>query len=142
MAHSYHVNLRWEADRKGIISSPELETAIQVATPSEFPKGVPNIWSPEHLFTAAINSCFMTTFLAIAENSKLEFTEFSCSAEGLLEQVEGKYVMTEVILRPSLRIPSSVDPTRAERVLQKSESACLITNSVRAKVSMVPEIKI
>jgi organic hydroperoxide reductase OsmC/OhrA len=56
--------------------------------------------------------------------------------------VEGKYVMTEVILRPSLRIPSSVDPTRAERVLQKSESACLITNSVRAKVSMVPEIKI
>lgn len=72
-AHHYNVDLKWVADRKGIISSPELQLAFDVATPPQFPKGMENIWSPEHLLTAAVVSCFMTTFLAIAENSKLEF---------------------------------------------------------------------
>ncbi|HRG17845.1 MAG TPA: hypothetical protein PLP39_02030 [Flavobacterium lutivivi] len=60
--HIYSVNLKWESDRKGIMSSPELTTIIEVATPPEFEKGMPNVWSPEHLFTAAVISCFMTTF--------------------------------------------------------------------------------
>lgn len=132
--HTYNVNLTWTADRKGSIHSPELETAIEVATPPQFPKGIEGIWSPEHLFTAAVNSCFMTTFLAIAENSKLEFTEFSCTSEGILEQIEGKYLMTKVILRPTLKLGAGVDAEKAERVLQKSEKACLISNSIKAEV--------
>ena len=66
--------------------SPELNkknsVCIEVATPPEFPKGIAGIWSPEHLFVAAISGCLMTTFLAIAENSTLEFTSFSCQAKG------------------------------------------------------------
>ena len=31
--HIYNVNLKWESDRKGLISSPELPTTIEVATP-------------------------------------------------------------------------------------------------------------
>jgi len=31
----------------------------------------------------------MTTFLAIAENSRLEFKEFNCNAVGVLDQVDG-----------------------------------------------------
>ncbi|HQA75225.1 OsmC family protein, partial [Flavobacterium sp.] len=86
--HTYTVNLIWENDRKGIMSSPELATKIEVATPPEFDKGMPNIWSPEHLFTASVVSCFMTTFLAIAEYSKLEYIKFSCNAEGVLEKID------------------------------------------------------
>ncbi|MCX6295380.1 MAG: OsmC family peroxiredoxin, partial [Bacteroidetes bacterium] len=80
--HNYNVDLNWISDRKGEISSPELNAKIEVATPPQFPKGIEGIWSPEHLFTAAVNSCFMTTFLSIAENSKLEFVTFSCNAKG------------------------------------------------------------
>lgn len=138
--HSYNVNLTWSADRKGIINSPELETSIEVATPPQFTKGIEGIWSPEHLFTASINSCFMTTFLAIAENSKLEFTAFTCDAEGILEQVEGKFLMTKVILRPKLHLAPGVDAEKAERVLQKSEKACLISNSVKAEVVLETEV--
>lgn len=89
--HFYHVNISWSKDRKGIMCSPELNMppagtngCIEVATPPEFPKGIPGIWSPEHLFTAAISSCLMTTFLSIAENSKLEFLSFQCKSEGKL----------------------------------------------------------
>ena len=134
--HSYTVNLNWESDRKGIMSSPDLDTKIAVATPPEFDKGIPNIWSPEHLFTASVVSCFMTTFLAIAEYSKLEYIKFSCSAEGVLEKIDGKYLMTKIILSPILTIDNQDKIERAQRILEKSEAACLISNSIKSEVEL------
>lgn len=139
--HYFNVNLSWISDRKGEMSSPELEDVIKVATPPIFPKGIDRIWSPEHLLTAAVNSCFMTTFLAVAENSKLEFELFDCKALGKLEQVDGKFLMTEVILEPTLVISKEADKDRAERILLKSEAACLISNSIKSKVSMIIHIQ-
>lgn len=141
-AHYYNVNLHWTSDRKGKISSPELNDTIEVATPPQFPNGIEGIWSPEHLLTAAVVSCFMTTFLSIAENSKLEFESFNCKSKGKLEQIEGKFLMTEIILEPTLIITKESDKDRAERILQKSETACLISNSIKSKVSLITTIKI
>lgn len=133
-AHYYNVNLNWTKDRKGEISSPELNDNIEIATPPQFPKGIEGVWSPEHLLTAAVVSCFMTTFLSIAENSKLEFISFNCSSKGKLEQIEGKFLMTEIILNPVLVIAQGSDKEKADRILQKSEAACLISNSIKSKV--------
>lgn len=144
--HYYNVDVNWNTDRKGMMCSPELNkeagSCIEVATPPEFPKGIPGIWSPEHLFTAAVSSCLMTTFLSIAENSKLNFTHFSCNAKGKLEQVEGKFLMSEVILEPSVTITEEKDRDRAERILLKSEAACLISNSIKSKITMTTTIKV
>lgn len=145
--HFYNVQIQWSNDRKGVMCSPELSNSsdqkngcIEVATPPEFPKGIPGIWSPEHLFTAAVSSCLMTTFLSIAENSKLEFTSFQCNSKGKLDQVDGKYLMTEVILEPTVTISHEKDRERAERVLTKAEAACLISNSIKSKVTMQANI--
>jgi peroxiredoxin-like protein len=138
--HYYQVDVKWIADRKGVMSSPELEQEVEIATPPQFNKGIEGIWSPEHLLTAAVNSCFMTTFLAIAENSKLDFHAFSSSAKGKLEQIDGKFLMTEVLIHAKLEIVKEADKERAERVLQKSEAACLISNSIKAKTIIVPKI--
>ena len=140
--HIYTVNLKWENDRKGIMSSPELSSTIEVATPPEFDKGIPNIWSPEHLLTASVVSCFMTTFLAVAEYSKLEFLSFECHAEGILEKIEGKYLMTKIILKPILTIPEIDKFEKAQRVLEKSENACLISNSIKSVVQFRATINI
>lgn len=147
--HYYNVNINWNNERKGIMCSPELNlsngdinSCIEVATPPEFPKGIPGIWSPEHLFTASVSSCLMTTFLAIAENSRLEFTSFSCNSKGKLEQVDGKFIMSEIILEPVVVIADEKYYEKAERVLQKSEAACLISNSIRSKVTMIPKIEV
>ena len=103
---------------------------------------MPNIWSPEHLFTASVSSCLMTTFLAIAENSKLDFSAFSCNAKGILAKEEGKFAMTEIILSPTVTISIEKDRERAERIVQKSEAACLISNSIKSKISLNITIKI
>jgi hypothetical protein len=38
-AHYFNVNLNWLNNRKGEISSPELATVIEVATPPHLQKG-------------------------------------------------------------------------------------------------------
>ena len=113
-----------------------------MATPPEFPKGIPGIWSPEHLYTAAVSSCLMTTFLAVAENSHLHFLSFRCNATGKLELVNGKYQMTEVALQPIVEITDPADREKALKVLGKAEANCLISNSITAKVSMKPAVEI
>ncbi len=147
-SHIYNVEITWSKDRKGMMCSPELNEVtnpsgcIEVATSPEFPKGIPGIWSPEHLFTAAVSSCLMTTFLSIAENSKLDFVSFKCSSKGKLEKVDGKFMMTEVLLEPVVVVRNESDTERALKVLQKSELNCLISNSVRSKVVMNPLIRV
>lgn len=144
--HYYHVDINWNTERKGTLCSPELMmnrgSCIEVATPPEFPKGIPGIWSPEHLLTAAVNSCLMTTFLSIAENSKLEFVSFSCKSKGKLEQVDGKFMISEIIMEPTVTITDENDREKTLRVLQKSEAACLISNSVKSKITMISSVVI
>lgn len=140
--HSYNVSLEWTGDRKGILSSSEFPSTIEVVTPPEFDKGIAGHWSPEHLFTASVLSCFMTTFLAIAHYSKLEHEKFECKAEGILESVEGKFLMTEIILKPIVYIKNQEEIEKTERILHKSEKACLISNSIISNVVLDFEVKV
>ena len=147
--HYYNVDIRWNRDRKGMMCSPEVARpfsadngCIEIATPPEFPQGIAGIWSPEHLFTAAVSSCLMTTFLSIAENSKLEFTNFTCRSNGKLEKVDGKFLMTEVFLEPHVTIAHEKDTERAQRVINKSADVCLISNSIKSKVTVSTVIKV
>jgi len=134
--HFYEVYLKWEEGRKGIISSPDIPLKFEVATPPEFEKGIPGIWSPEHLFTAAVVSCFMTTFLAISEFSNLKYEQFDCNAEGILEKVDGKFMISEIDLYVNLKVTDIEKKDKAERILQKSKTACLISNSIKTKVNL------
>ncbi len=140
--HFYEVSVNWLADRKGTISSPALNTSVEVATPPQFPKGMEGIWSPEHLFVAAVNSCLMTTFLSFAENSNLHFENFSSKAIGKLEMVQGKYMISEIVLMPIVTITESASDDKAKRILKKLEGNCLISNSIKSKIIFQTQVKI
>lgn len=139
--HFYNTKVTWKEGRIGEISEPTLPT-IQVATPPEFNKGVPNIWSPEHLFLASANVCLMTTFLAIAENSKLDFLAYSSDSTAKLEKVDGKFMISEITLRPEITLKNEADKDKALRLIHKSEANCLISNSMKSKIILEPVIKI
>jgi organic hydroperoxide reductase OsmC/OhrA len=49
-------------------------------------------------------------------------------------------MMSEIVLEPTVTITDEKDRERAQRVLQKSEAACLISNSVKSKVTMTTTI--
>jgi organic hydroperoxide reductase OsmC/OhrA len=141
LVHHYTTTVTWEKDRIGKLSSPTLPD-ISVATPPEFNKGVPNIWSPEHLYVASANICLMTTFLAIAENSKFEFKSFKSEATGKLENVDGILMISEIELRPVIVIADDSKKEKAMRLIEKSEKHCLISNSMKTKMILSPTIKV
>lgn len=137
----YSTEVEWTGERGGDLSAPVLPK-LHVDAPPEF-KGHDGAWTPEHLFVAAVNSCFMTTFLAIAENSRLEFVSFKAAAKGKLEKLEGQgFMMTEIVLHPRLTISNARDAERASRILEKAEKHCLISNSVKTAIRLEPEVNI
>ncbi len=140
--HIYDVDLKWKEGRIGELRSFKLDDTIEVATPPEFPGGVEGIWSPEHLFVASVSSCFMTTFTAIAEYSKLKFEELTVPATGLMSNETGKFAITEIVLSPKLVIQDDNQKDKALRILQKAEEACLITRSIKTEVKLEPTIAI
>ena len=140
--HFYQVKVNWKENRKGLLSSDVLDEKITIATPPEFPKGEANIWTPEHYFVAAINGCLMTTFLAVAENFKLNFVDFESDAEGKLEMIDRKFMISEVVLKPIVTVSSEDDIELAKKVVEKAENACLISNSVTSKIKLEITVKV
>ncbi len=138
----YNVKTKWLEGRKGEISSDVLPDSILVATPPEFAKGIPGIWSPEHLLIGAISSCFMTTFLAIAEKTKLEFGDFTCSASGVLSEKDGKLQLTKIALHPSITVFTASCIEKGMKVLQYANSACLISHSVNSEIVMASQVSL
>lgn len=137
--YTYHTTIRWTEQRKGVISCAG-KPDIQVATPPEF-KGHEGIWSPEDLFVASANICLMTTFLAVAERAGLAFSSYESAAEGKLELVDGKFQLTAITLKPTITLTTSTDTAKAMELIEKAEANCLISNSMKAKVSLEPTIR-
>ncbi|MDZ7716803.1 MAG: OsmC family protein [Balneolaceae bacterium] len=140
--HTYKVDLSWKENRTGTLRSPELEDTIEVATPPQFPGGVEGIWSPEHLFISSVSSCFMTTFLAIAEYSKLLFEDLKVEAVGKLDKVDGKFVVSEIILKPELMLAEDRHADKAKRIMEKAEAACLISRSVKTEIILESKVSV
>ncbi len=139
--HLYTTSVRWESERRGSLTSPGLPD-LAVATPPQFPGGHAGIWSPEHLFVAAAEACLMTTFLAIAENSKLEYLEYSSVAEGVLEKTDEGFMITRITIRPRVVITDPSGLERARRIIEKAEQNCLISKSMKARISLEPDVSV
>ena len=88
------------------------------------------------LKVASVADCFVLTFRAIAAASRLEWTNLDVSAEGVLDKVERTMKFTDVTVRATLTLPEGGDAAKAERLLERAEAGCLITNSLDANVHL------
>lgn len=77
-------------------------------------------------------SCF-----AMAERVSLNFDDFTCRAEGILEKLEGKgFRFTKMDLYPELTIGDEEEEEWAKRVLEMSKNNCLVINSMTSEVTL------
>jgi peroxiredoxin-like protein len=112
---------------------------LRLAPPRDF-DGPGDAWSPEHLLLAAVETCFMFTFRAVAQASRFEFLSLELLGRGTVDRKEGVTRFTEIVLRPRLRLSMGTDRERAMRMLEKGEKACLVTASLSTAVRLEPEI--
>ena len=136
----YQTDVLWKADRRAVVSAAG-KPDIEVSSPPEF-KGEAGFWTPEDMFVASVNLCTLLTFVAFAQHKGLEFVRYECAAEGVLENVEGKYRFTEVILHPHVTVKSQEDIERAREILDSAHKGCLVSNSITATVKVFPDFRV
>lgn len=135
----YQTEIEWTGDKDVKLSSGKLPS-IAGGAPPEF-KGREGNWSPEQLFVASMNSCYVLTLLAIAEFSKVPVVSLSSTARGKLEKVQGGgYQITEILVKPRIVIASANDLTRMPRILEKAKENCFVSNSIKSAITVEPEI--
>ena len=128
--HHYAVAATSGADSNVVLRSPGLES-LESAGPAEF-GGPGDLWSPETFLVASVADCFILAFKAIARASKFEWLSLSCDVVGDLDKVGRKTQFTGFKLRVTLEIPEGMREDKAQRLLEKVEKTCLITNSLKA----------
>lgn len=140
LPHNYRVAAAAHAAGNIELSSAGLAT-LESAAPAEF-GGPGDRWSPETLLAAAVADCFILTFKAIARPSKLDWISLTCDVDAVLERVDKITRFTEFRLNVVLDAPQGTDEQRAMRLLEKSEQACLVTNSLNSEIRLDATVRI
>ena len=101
-------------------------------------RGNPERVDPEAAFVAALSSCHMLTFLAIASRKRLVVDGYEDEAVGLLEKNEaGKLAMTRVVLRPRVLFAGPTPgPDVVADLHERAHRECFIANSVLTRVEV------
>ncbi|HTO78316.1 MAG TPA: OsmC family protein [Methylocystis sp.] len=103
--------------------------------------GDPERVDPERAFVAALSSCHMLTFLALASLEGFVVDSYEDQAVGFLEKnASGKFAVTRVELRPKVVYsgPKTPGPEDIGRLHAKAHQECFIANSVSTSVSVSP----
>lgn len=93
---------------------------------------------PEEAFVAALSSCHMLVFLAIAAKRRFVVDSYEDAAIGTLAADEsGRLCVTDVTLRPRVEFAGSRQPSidQLEKMHRKSHEQCFIANSVKTRVT-------
>jgi organic hydroperoxide reductase OsmC/OhrA len=113
---------------------------LRSASPAQF-EGPGDRWSPETLLVGAMADCFILTFRAIAQASKIAWTSLRCDVTGTLDRVDRAAQFTQFELRARLTVPDGADAEPARRTLEKAERTCLISNSLKGSVHLLASIE-
>lgn len=138
LPHIYSVAASGSAEGHVSLTAAGMPALIS-APPTQF-GGPGDQWSPESLLAASVASCFILTFRAMAQASRLPWLNLECSVEATLERLEGVTQFTGLVTRATLTVPEGTSTVLCERVLNKAEEGCLIANSLRAKRELQMEI--
>lgn len=127
----HHYRASASAQNEGLVSlEADGVPEIKSAAPKEF-GGPGDQWSPEDLLVGAVADCFVLSFRAIAQMSKFNWTSLKCEVSGTLDKVERAIQFTEINVKAHLTIPADADSARAQKLLEKAEQTCFITNSLK-----------
>ncbi|MFI5028124.1 MAG: OsmC family protein [Solirubrobacterales bacterium] len=132
----HHARVVWEGgdDRR----AHRIELADQVLASSSAPEfgGDTTKSNPEELLAAALSSCHMLWFLALARKEGFTLAAYEDSAEATLEEDR----FTGAILRPKVVWKGDAPDHAALAALhEEAHSRCFVANSVNFPVEVRPD---
>ena len=91
---------------------------------------------PEDLLVAAMSSCHMLSFLAIAAKKRLTVLSYRDDAVGFLEDDGGTLWIARAILRPTVVFETPPDAHTLAQIHHMAHQACFIANSLKTEIQV------
>lgn len=137
----------WSRNGKDFTYKTYSRDHVWVANGNEIPAsatpaylGNPNRVDPEAALVAALSSCHMLTFLALAANKGFVVESYEDAAVGHLEKnAAGKMAITRVELHPRIAFGGAKQPSQPDldALHEKAHKECFIANSVTTEVKVI-----
>jgi organic hydroperoxide reductase OsmC/OhrA len=145
--HVFTSSLRWQRSTAdfsydGYDRSHDVVVGSGVALPASAApafKGSATRINPEELLLAALSSCHMLTFLAIAARKRLVVDRYDDDATAVMEQnADGKMAVTRATLRPKVTFSGDKIPGADElaHLHHLAHEGCFIASSVKTVVDV------
>ncbi|MFZ0684662.1 MAG: OsmC family protein [Terriglobales bacterium] len=139
----------WTAGRTGIAKSSSAPNAIHFTSPPAL-GGIEGRWTPQDLLLCAVASCYTTTFQAVAENSKFEYTDLQVEVESVINKTDAGYRFGEVYIRPKLIIPHKhakeqeheQEKSRALKLMHEAKGLCMVAHALAVEERFEPRVQI
>jgi organic hydroperoxide reductase OsmC/OhrA len=145
LAHSYPLTLTWTGNtldatygRNATVSTAG-KHPLSVSSAPEY-AGDPSRWNPEDLLGTALATCHMLTFLALCAKAKVSVMGYEDHAEAVLDTVDKVTRVTQVHLRPIIRVPRGTSMAKVVELFEKAHKYCFVANSVTCKAVMAPRV--
>jgi organic hydroperoxide reductase OsmC/OhrA len=137
---TYKTEVEWRGGHSGEVklsNGPVLPFSAPAAI-----KGVDGVLTPEDAFVASLNTCYTLMFIWSVERLKIDLVSYTCEAEGHVEEfLDRTSTFDAVTLRPRI-VARGCTEEKIRRALELAEKYSLIWQSIKAKVTLKPEITI
>ena len=138
--HHFKANLKWELKNKPENSTQrfyaksheisfEGKELLKVSAAKAF-KGDPALLNPEDLLLSSVTSCHMMSYLFVCSQNNIEVLSYEDYSEAILEvNANGSGKITQIILKPIIKIKDSSQSELALSLHHKANELCFIANS-------------
>jgi organic hydroperoxide reductase OsmC/OhrA len=148
--HRYHATCHWAGDtavgyegydRAHTSSAPPASIELMLSADPAF-RGSAEKINPEQLVVAAVSSCQLLSFLAIAARARIQVLEYDDRAEAEMPEEEQPMRLTRLTLKPRIVVGPGVTEERVLRLAELAHEECYIANSLNSEVSLEPTVKV
>lgn len=145
MAHHYPLQLNWTGNtldgtynRNATVSALG-KHRLAVSSAPEY-AGDAACWNPEDLLGTALATCHMLTFLALCAKAKVAVVGYEDHAESVLDTVDKVTRVTQVHLRPVIRVTRGTSMAQVVELFEKAHKYCFVANSITCEAVLAPRV--
>lgn len=143
MQHKFSMNLSWSQGRNGTgnLSATHLKTHVSIPREMNGP-GIGT--NPDEMLLGASATCYLITFAALLENSKIPVVTLSMEAEGFVDVTDGVFTYKKIIHKPNVKVAhlTEREERRINRLAHKAEQTCMISKALKGNVQIECHLQI
>ncbi|WP_396657061.1 OsmC family protein [Microbacterium sp.] len=145
--HHYATSLAWTGSTSsgyaayGRAHDVRFSEDVLTLSADEAFRGDPALPNPEQLLLAAVSSCQLLSFLALAALERVDVVSYRDDAAAVMPAGAEPMRITRIDLAPRVQVRGA-DRDEVVRLIHRAHDTCYVANSLSAEVVVAPSIEV